>query len=96
MGFDDAADKFRTYLKKIKDPKEDRCWLCNKTPDMIRQEYFEYMKNPEEGFEDVELDDLLIMTYKTKKPICAACYFAIKQHPDLVKEILSKPEEEVW
>ena len=91
-----SSDMFREYLKKIQDIKEDHCWFCNKTPDQIRQDFFEYMKHPAEEFEDLELDDLIIMTYKLKRPVCASCYFAIKQNPELVKEILSKPEEEIW
>lgn len=93
---DDLHEKFREYLRRIQDTTEDKCWFCNKTPDKIRQEFFEYMKNPAEGFEDITLDDLLIMTYKTQKPVCAGCYFAIKQSPELVKEILGKLEDEVW
>lgn len=96
MPDDYAEDKFRDYLKRIQDPKDDRCWFCNKTPDQIRQEYYTYMEHPNEEFEDVELDELLIMTYKTKKPICAACYFAIKRNPDLINEILDTPEQELW
>jgi len=49
-----------------------------------------------QGFEKVEIEDLLIMTYKTKKPVCAGCYFAIKQSPELIQEILEKPEDTIW
>jgi hypothetical protein len=96
MEFDRSADKFRQYLKKIQDTKEDRCWFCNKTPHQIRHEFLEYMKNPSEEHEELALEDILIMTYKTKKPVCAGCYFAIKNSPELVEEILEKPEEEFW
>lgn len=96
MSNENAVDKFREYLKKIQDVKEDKCWFCNKTPHKIRAEFFEYMKDPPEGLENLELEDLIIMTYKTKKPVCAGCYFAIKKSPELVKEILEKPEDKVW
>ena len=96
MSFDNSSDNFREYLKKIKDTAEDKCCFCGKTPDMIRNEYFEYMKNPDAEFEDIELDDLLIMTYKTKRPVCAACYFSIKNNVDLVREILTRPDDEIW
>lgn len=91
-----SFNRFKDYLNKVKDPEQDHCWFCNKTPDEIRQQFLEYMKNPPPGMEDLELDDLLIMTYKTIKPVCAGCYFAIKQNPHLVKEILEKPEGEIW
>lgn len=93
---DSSSDRLKAYLNKINDSEEDRCWFCCKSPDQIRAEYFEYMKNPTKEFEEIDLDDLMIMTYKTLKPICAACYFAIKRNPVLVKEILDKPEDEVW
>ena len=96
MGRENATDKFREYLKRIQDTRDDKCWFCNKTPDKIREDFFEFMKNPPKGFEKVELEDLLIMTYKTRKPVCAGCYFAIKQSPKLVQEILEKPENEAW
>ena len=92
----DASDMFREYLKKVKDIKEDHCWFCSKTPDQIRHEFFEYMKHPAEEYEDLDVEDLIIMTYKLKKPVCASCYFAIKNNPQLVQEILEKPEDEVW
>jgi len=91
-----AKDPFQEYLNKIKDIKDDKCWLCGKTPDQIRQEFYEYMRQPDREFDEIDLDDLIIMTYKTKKPICAACYFAIKRNPQLVREILERPEGDVW
>ena len=96
MENEDINDIFKEYLDKINDPKEDRCWFCAKTPDMIRSEFFEYMEHPPEGLEDMDLDDIIIMSYKTKKPICAACYFSIKNNPELIQEILDRPEDEIW
>ncbi len=96
MNFDEQADNLQAYLKKIKDVKDDKCWFCHRTPDQIRQEFFEYMKHPKEDFEDMELDDIAIMTYKTKFPVCAACYFTIKKNPDLIREILESSDEEMW
>lgn len=92
----DSHNEFREYLKKIKDVEEDKCAFCRKTPHEIRKEYFEYMKNPNKEFEDVNLDDLIIMTYKLNKPVCAGCYFSIKSNPKLVKEVMESPEEDVW
>ena len=91
-----SFNRFKDFMKNIDDPKEDHCWFCNKTPDEIKAEFFERMKNPPPGLEDLSVDDILIMTYKTKKPICAACYFAIKHNPELIKEILQRPEDEIW
>tara|TARA_B100000745_G_scaffold281991_1_gene215017 strand:- start:451 stop:756 length:306 start_codon:yes stop_codon:yes gene_type:complete len=94
-----SADEFkrlREYLEKINDPTQDKCWFCGKTPDSLRAEFFEYMKNPAQGYEDFNVDDVIFMSYKTQKPICASCYFLIKRNPDLVQEILKRPEGEIW
>lgn len=96
MSYDSASSRFREYLKKIEDIQEDKCWFCHKSPEDIKKEYYEYMKHPSEEFEDVDIDDIIIMTYKMLKPICAGCYFTMKHNADLVKEILKKPEDEVW
>jgi hypothetical protein len=96
MDYNHDSDVFKEYLKKIKNPGEDHCWLCGKTPEHIRQEFFKSKETAAEEFEDVELDDIAIISYKTKKPICAACYFELKRHPDLIQEILERPEDDVW
>ena len=96
MNEDKSFEKFKAYLSKIKDVKDDKCWLCAKTPSQIRNEFYEYMKHPQEEFEDLDFDDIVVMTYKLKKPICAACYFTIKKNHVLVKEILDKPEDKIW
>lgn len=70
---DDSRNEFLEYLWKIKDTQDDKCPFCSKSPDQIRKEYFEYMEDPDEEFENVDLDDLIIMTYKIKKPVCAGC-----------------------
>ncbi len=93
---DNLADSFKEYLNKIHDIKDDKCWFCKKTPDQIRHEFLEFKKDPEKGLDQFELDDLIIMTYKTKKPICASCYFTIKKNPDLVKEIVNRSMDEIW
>jgi hypothetical protein len=54
------------------------------------------MKNPSKEFEDINIDDLIIMTDKTQKPVCASCYFAIKNNPELINEIFERPEDEIW
>jgi hypothetical protein len=94
--FGDPSNRFRNYLDKIKNDKHIRCAFCNKSPDDIRAEYYEYMKHPSEEFEDISIDDLIIMTEKTQKPVCAGCYFTIKKNPELIKEIFERPEDEVW
>lgn len=94
--FGDPSNRFRDYLDKIKDDDQQRCEFCNKSPDDIRAEYYEYMKDPSEEFEDISIDELSIMTDKTQKPVCAGCYFTIKKNPELIKEILERPEEEIW
>jgi len=93
---DEKRNEFLEYLRQIKDVSQDKCAFCGKTPDQIRKEYFEYMKNPTKEFEDIDLDDLIIMTYKLMKPVCAGCYFSIKNNPKLVKEIMDKAEDDVW
>ena len=84
------------YLKKIKDVQHDRCWFCGKNPDQIREEFYQAKNDPDKGFDQFEIEDIVMITYKTKRPICASCYFTIKKNPDLIKEILSKPQKDVW
>lgn len=95
--FGDPSNRFRDYLNKINNEKKEvRCTFCNKSPEDIRAEYYEYMKNPSEEFEDISIDDLIIMTEKLQKPVCAGCYFMIKRNPKLIDEIFERPEDEVW
>jgi len=97
MGFfGDPSNRFRDYIEKIKNDNKNRCAFCNKTPDDIRAEYYEYMKNPSKQFEDINIDDMIIMSEKLQKPVCASCYFTIKKNPALIKEIFERPEDEVW
>ena len=97
MGFfGDPSNRFKDYLDKIKNDKQIRCVFCNKSADDIRAEYYQYMKNPSEEFEDINIDDLSMLSNKTQKPVCASCYFTIKGNPGLIKEILERPEDEIW
>ena len=97
MGFfGDPSNRFKNYLDKLQNDKQVRCAFCNKSPDDIRAEYYEYMKNPSEEFEDINIDDLIIMTEKTQTPVCSGCYFSIKKNPKLVEEIFERPEDEIW
>jgi hypothetical protein len=94
--FGDPSNRFKGYLDKKQNDDQVHCAICNKTPDDIRAEYYEYMKNPSKEFEDINIDDLIIMTDKTQKPVCASCYFAIKNNPELINEIFERPEDEIW
>ena|SRR3989338_8383438 len=94
--FGDPSNRFRNYLDKLQNDNQVRCAFCNKSRDDIRAEYYEYMKDPSEEFEDVSIDDLIIMTEKLQRPVCAGCYFTIKNNPALVHEIFERPEDEVW
>lgn len=97
MGFfGDPVNRFRDYLDNKGNDDQVRCAFCNKTRNDILREYEEYMENPSQEFEDLTLDDLIIMTEKLQKPVCAGCYFAIKNNVDLVNEIFDRPEDEVW
>jgi len=97
MGFfGDPSNRFRNYLDKIQNDDQVRCAFCNKSPEDIRAEYYEYMKNPSEEFEDINIEDVIIMTEKTQKPVCAGCYFSLKKNPKLVEEIFERPEDEIW
>lgn len=94
--FSDPSNRFRDYLERLKNDKQVRCTFCNKSADDIRAQYYEYMKHPSQEFDDISIDDLSIITEKTQKPVCAACYFAIKKNPVLIDEIFERPEDEVW
>lgn len=99
MSYDDNVfGRFKEYLRKIKDIKDDRCWICNRTPDKLRKDFYEFKKNPPQGFEEIELEDIFVITYadKIRHPVCFNCYFNIRENPDLIKEIMEKSEDEIW
>ncbi|MDP2654626.1 MAG: hypothetical protein Q8Q08_11440 [Candidatus Omnitrophota bacterium] len=90
------SQKLQDYLNKISDIKDDHCWFCQKTPDQIRAQFLEYLqKNPDKA-DEIDLDDVIMISYRTKKPICASCYFVIRDNPELVREILHKSPDKVW
>jgi len=91
-----ASNRFNDILEKAKDDEEKRCWFCNKSEDDIRTEFLESMQKPENAGKEIDIDDLIIMSYETQKPICAACYFQIKNNKDLIDEIFERPEGELW
>ena len=90
------SNRFRDFLDKKKDDNEKRCWFCNKTKEDIKGEYFKYMMKSEVEFDHVSFDEMIVMTDKLKKPVCAGCYFNIIDSEDLIDEIFNKPEGEVW
>ncbi len=90
-----SSNRFKYFLDKTPDDGK-RCFFCNKSEDEIRAEYLEAMKKPENAGKEIDIDDVLIMTYKTKKPVCAGCYFQLRENEDLVDEIFQRPEEEIW
>jgi len=90
-----SSNRFSDMMDKSKED-EKRCWFCNKSEDEIRADYMESMKKPENIGKEIDMDDVLIMSYKTIKPICAGCYFQMKGNRELVDEIFQRPEEEIW
>ena len=36
------------------------------------------------------------MSYKMERPMCAGCFFQMKNNKELVDEIFRRSEEEVW
>lgn len=96
MSYDNVFERVKEYLRKIKDIKEDRCWICNRAPDKLREDFYEFKKKPPLGFEEIELEDIFVMTYKTRHPVCFNCYFNIRENPDLIKEIMEKSKDKIW
>ena len=91
-----SPNRFENILDKAKDDEARRCWFCNKSEDDIRAEFLESMQKPENADKEINIDDLIIMSYETKKPICAACYFQLKSNKELVDEIFERPEGDIW
>ena len=90
-----SQNRFKQFLDKPNDDGK-RCWICNKSEEEIRQNFMEAMKRPENIGKEIDLEDVLFMSYKTKKPICAGCYFQLRNNEELVDEIFQLPEEEIW
>lgn len=92
-------DRFKNYLIKKDENSagpEKRCWFCQKSEDEIKQQYYDIKFDPTIDDKDFNIEDLIFMTYKLSKPICAACYFSIRNNPDLVQEVYDNPVEDVW
>lgn len=96
MDYDCIAKKFQEYLSRINDIKEDRCWICRRTPDRLRNDFYDFKKDPPKGCEEIDLDDVFTLTYRIQHPVCFSCYISIKQNPELIKEIMNKSEDEIW
>ena len=90
-----SSNRFKQLLDKPNDDGK-RCWLCNKSEDDIRADYQEAMKKPENIGKEIDMDSVLIMSFKTKKPICAGCYFQLRENDELVDEIFERSENDVW
>ena len=91
-----AFNRFSDFMDKPTDDHQARCWFCNKSEGDIRKEYIEYMNQPENIDKDIEMDDLSIMSYKMQKPMCAGCFFQMKNNKGLIDEIFLRSEEEIW
>ncbi len=91
-----ASNRFDEIFDKQREDDHKRCWFCNKTEDDIKAEYFKYIVKQDVAFNDVPFDDLIVLTDKLQKPVCAACYFNIRESGELIEEIYNKPEDEVW
>jgi len=90
-----ASNRFKEFFDQQRDDQK-RCWFCNKTEDDIKAEYFKYIMKQDVPFNDIPWEELVVMTGKLQKPVCAACYFNIRESGELIEDIFNKPEDEVW
>jgi len=96
MGYECIAKKFQQYLSKINEISEDKCCICKRTPEELKKNFFKYAKSNSGVVTESDLDEVFLLSYKTKRPVCFVCYYGIKQNPELTREILEKHEDEIW
>lgn len=96
MRYECIANKFQQYLSKINKISEDKCCICNRTSEELKKNFYEYAKNNVGVVTESDLDEIFLLSYKTNRPVCFACYYGIKQNPELIRGILEKHENEIW
>jgi hypothetical protein len=91
-----SLNRFKNLSEKPQDDDQKRCWICNKSEADIRADFMKYMSQPENADNDIKWEDLVVISYKTKQPICAGCFFHMKKNKDLLEEMFKRPEEDIW
>ncbi|MDE0892859.1 MAG: hypothetical protein OSB14_11805 [Planctomycetota bacterium] len=72
-------DKFQEYFSALdRSGGEDRCYLCRRTSKEVKHFFgFDEDGDPFDsalyGLEDVNLNEVDIMSYRGRRPICAIC-----------------------
>ena len=72
-------DKFQEYFSALdRAGGEDRCYLCRRTSKEVKH-FFGFDEDGEPfdsalfGIEDVSLNEVDIMSYRGRRPVCAIC-----------------------
>jgi hypothetical protein len=72
-------DKFQEYFSALdRAGGEDRCYLCRRTAKEVKH-FFGFDEDGEPfdsalfGLEDVSLNEVDIMSYRGRRPVCAIC-----------------------
>lgn len=72
-------DKFQEYFSALdRAGGEDRCYLCRRTAKEVKH-FFGFDEDGEPfdsalfGIEDVSLNEVDIMSYRGRRPVCAIC-----------------------
>jgi hypothetical protein len=72
-------DKFQEYFSALdRAGGEDRCYLCRRTAKEVKH-FFGFDEDGEPfdlelfGLEDVRLNDVDIISYRGRRPVCAIC-----------------------
>jgi hypothetical protein len=72
-------DKFQEYFSALdRAGGEDRCYLCRRTSKEVKH-FFGFDEDGEPfdielfGLEDVRLNDVDIISYRGRRPVCAIC-----------------------
>ena len=73
-------DKFQEYFSALdRAGGEDRCYLCRRTAKEVKH-FFGFDEDGEPfdlelfGLEDVRLNDVDIISYRGRRPVCAICH----------------------
>jgi len=103
-------DKFQEYFSALdRSGGEDRCYLCRRTSKEVKH-FFGFDEDGEAfdvelfGLEDVNLNEVDIMSYRGRRPVCAVCQLNIDaiaalEEMDVLEHLLSEMtarREHLW
>ena len=90
------SNRFRNFSDLPAEDDQPRCWFCNRSEREIREDYLRHLNDPDNIHQDINIEDMITMSHRLQMPICASCYFQIRNNKILIDEVFQKSEDDVW